>query len=156
MNTEHTSPKTIATGFRDAWNAHDANAIADLFIDDAAFVNVTGLWWNTKEQIRKAHAFGFERIFGKSTLTLGRTEVRMLNEEHAIVHARITIRGQRTPNGDVADDRRTIFSFVVEKQHTEKGKEFWLAVSAHNTDIAPGGMDTHLNQGPTQTAVSYR
>jgi hypothetical protein len=33
-------------------------------------VNVVGLWWRTRREIRKAHAYGFERIFARSTLTL--------------------------------------------------------------------------------------
>lgn len=37
------SPKSIITGFQRAWNAHDADALADIFVEDAHFVNVTGL-----------------------------------------------------------------------------------------------------------------
>lgn len=51
-----TSPKSIITGFQQAWNAHDATALAQLFVEDADFVNVTGLWWTNRERIRKAHA----------------------------------------------------------------------------------------------------
>ncbi|HEY4536764.1 MAG TPA: SgcJ/EcaC family oxidoreductase [Enteractinococcus sp.] len=149
------SPKSIVSAFQHAWNAHDAEALAELFVEDADFVNVTGLWWTTRERIRQAHAFGFAEIFGESTLTVGRTEIRMLGDDHALVHARMTISGQRTPDGQLAQDRRTVMSFVVTRRHDANG-DYWRAVSAHNTDIVPGGPDTHLNVSNGQTAARYR
>lgn len=149
------SPKSIITGFQQAWNAHDADALARLFVEDADFVNVTGLWWTNKQRIRKAHAFGFANIFGDSTLSVGRTEIRMLGDDHAVVHARVMITGQNTPNGNVAENRRTVFSFVVTRLHDSQGA-YWLAVSAQNTDVVPGSPDTHVNSSDGQTAVRYR
>lgn len=149
------SPKSIITGFQQAWNAHDANALAELFVDDADFVNVTGLWWTTRELIRTAHAFGFANIFGRSTMNVGRTEIRMLGADHAVVHARVTVTGQNTPDGQVAEDRRTVFSFVVTRLNDDQG-DYWRAVSAQNTDVVPGGPDTQVNSPDGQTAVRYR
>ncbi|GAA4116230.1 SgcJ/EcaC family oxidoreductase [Enteractinococcus coprophilus] len=149
------SPKSIVTDFQRAWNAHDADALAELFVKDADFVNVTGLWWTTKERIRKAHEFGFAHIFGSSTMNVGRTEIRMLGADHAVVHARVTVTGQHTPDGQLAEDRRTVFSFVVTRLHDEQG-DYWRAVSAQNTDVVPGGPDTHVNSPDGQTAVRYR
>lgn len=149
------SPKSIVTGFQQAWNAHDADALAELFVEDADFVNVTGLWWTNRARIRKAHAFGFANIFGNSTMTVGRTEIRMLGHDHAVVHARVTITGQNAPDGSLAEDRRTVFSFVVTRLHDEDG-DYWRAVSAQNTDVIPGGPDTHLNSSDGQRAVRYR
>jgi hypothetical protein len=39
--------------FVDAWNHRDPDALAALFDTDAEFVNVTGLWWHTRDEIRK-------------------------------------------------------------------------------------------------------
>lgn len=149
------SPKSIISGFQQAWNQHDADALAELFVADADFVNVTGLWWNTKQRIRQAHAFGFDNIFGDSTMTVGRTEVRMLGTDHAVVHARVTVIGQRTPAGHIAHDRRTLFNFVVTRLHDAHGVH-WKAVSAQNTDVVPGSPDTHVNSPDGQTATRYR
>lgn len=38
-------------------------ALAALFTEDADFVNVVGLWWTTREQIRDNHAYGFRHMF---------------------------------------------------------------------------------------------
>lgn len=149
------SPKSIITGFQQAWNAHDAEAVAELFVEDAHFVNVTGLWWSNRKQIQKAHQFGFDHIFGQSHMNVGRTEVRMLGHDHALVHARVTITGQTTPEGETAGDRRTIFSFVVARQTDDQGS-YWRAISAQNTDVVPGGPDTHVNAPDGQVAARYR
>lgn len=149
------SPKSIITGFQQAWNAHDAHALAELFVEDAHFVNVTGLWWSNRAQIRQAHQFGFDHIFGQSQMSVGRTEIRMLGEDHAVVHARVTVTGQNTPDGQTAGDRRTIFTFVVTRL-TDHDGPYWRAVSAQNTDVVPGGPETHVNTPEGQSAVRYR
>jgi len=79
----------------------------------------------------------------------------MLGDDHAVVHARVTITGQLTPDGEIAEDRRTIFTFVVAR--TFEGDDIsWHAVSAQNTDVVPGGPDTHVNSADGQAAVRYR
>ena len=63
-----TRPEQIPSLFAEAWNRRDPDALASLFEDDAEFVNVTGLWWHDRASIRKAHAYGLERIFNESKL----------------------------------------------------------------------------------------
>ena len=108
-------------------------------IPDAEFINVTGLWWHSREAIRKAHAYGLSTIFNASTLTLTQTRVKYLAEHIAVVQARMKLSGQ-TPTGEVAQPgtRRTIFTFVVHKV-----ADAWSCASAHNTDIVPN-METHV------------
>ena len=88
-------------------------------------------------------------------MTVGRTEVRMLGADHAVVHGRVTVTGQTTPDGQLADDRRTVFSFVVTRLADDHGTH-WKAVAAQNTDVAPGGPETHVNSPKGQQAVRYR
>jgi hypothetical protein len=48
-------------------------ALTSLFDEDAEFVNVTGVCSRDDGSIRKARAYGLERIFNKSTMaTLAR------------------------------------------------------------------------------------
>lgn len=132
-------PQEIVRDFAAAWNRGDADALAALFADDADFVNVVGLWWTRREQVRHNHAFGFARIFPGSTMTLDRVRVRRLGDDVAVVHAQWRVHGQTDPGGAPADDRRGVFSFVTERRPDGT----WLAVSAQNTDIVPGAQ-THL------------
>ncbi|TVP42366.1 MAG: SgcJ/EcaC family oxidoreductase, partial [Gemmatimonadales bacterium] len=149
---ELASPEDIPRAFTDAWNARDAAGIASLFEPDADFVNVTGIWWEDRASIERAHAWGFEKIFGDSTLRLGRVKVRHLGEQVAVVHARVTLEGQ-TPVGPVGNPGRrvTLFSFVARNVAGA-----WSCVSAHNTDVV-AGMETHAREEDgTLRAVDYR
>ncbi len=153
MTAPHlTRAEEIPEAFARAWNAGDADGIAALFDEDAEFVNVTGLWWHDREAIRRAHAYGLSRIFPGSRLRVLRTEVKLLADTIAVVHARIRLEGQ-APIGDVThpQPRTTIFSFVVHQ--TAAG---WSCASAHNTDVSPN-METHvIDESGRLRPVDYR
>ena len=74
-----TRPEQIPSLFAEAWNRRDPDSLASLFEDDAEFVNVTGLWWHDRASIRKAHAYGLERIFNESKLSIDETRVKQLS-----------------------------------------------------------------------------
>ncbi len=147
MNLAGSPPRTVRRDrtplipglFVAAWNRRDTDALAALFDAQAEFVNVTGLWWHDRLAIRMAHAYGFERIFNASALSVDELRVKRLSDDVAIVHAAMTLSGQtaiaaiRQPG-----TRKTIFSFVV---HRVAGR--WLCASAHNTDVARG-METNV------------
>jgi uncharacterized protein (TIGR02246 family) len=102
-------------------------------------VNVTGLWWHDRASIRKAHAYGLERIFNESTLAVDETRVKQLRDDVAIVHARMRLSGQ-TPLGRIRQPgaRTNLFSFVVHRSGSG-----WLCASAHNTDVV-SRMETNI------------
>jgi uncharacterized protein (TIGR02246 family) len=136
------APADLPGAFVEAWNARDPDGIAELFAEDADFVNVVGIWWEDRGAIRRAHAYGLERIFPDSTLRLGRVKVRPVAAGVATVHARMTLEKQ-TGVGKVASPGRrvTLFSFVVHRSPGHEGR--WICLSAHNTDVVPGA-ETHV------------
>ena len=134
------TPDRVPSLFVEAWNRHDPDALASLFDEDAEFVNVVGLWWHDRASIRKAHAYGLERIFPGASLTADEIRVKQLSADIAVVHARMTLSGQ-TPVGAVErpGPRTNIFSFVV-----HRAADRWLCAAAHNTDVIP-----HMETLPT-------
>ncbi|MDR9415991.1 MAG: SgcJ/EcaC family oxidoreductase [Gracilimonas sp.] len=145
-------PEDIPKLFKEAWMNRDADMLASLFTEDAEFVNVVGLWWHTREDIRQAHAYGFERIFGDSDLAVREVKVKMLSDEIATVHARMRLKSQTKKGAiDVPSIRQNIFSFVVQKF----GKN-WKCVSAHNTDIIPGAETNIIDEAGNFKSVNYR
>jgi uncharacterized protein (TIGR02246 family) len=136
------TPFDVPQIFCEAWNRRDADRLANLFVFDAEFVNVTGLWWHSREAIRKAHDYGLRTIFSDSTLRVVRTKIRYAGDEVAVVHAKMKLSGQ-SPVGGIAKpgERRTLFTFVV---HWLEGQ--WWCIAAQNTDIIPH-MDTHVRDG---------
>lgn len=147
-----TRPEQIPPLFAEAWNRRDPDWLASLFEDDAEFVNVTGLWWHDRPSIRKAHAYGLERIFNESTLSIDETRVKQLSRDVAVVHARMTLSGQ-TPIGKVRHpgSRTNVFSFVAHRVGDE-----WLCASAHNTDVVPRMETNIVDDEGTLRAANYQ
>lgn len=142
-------PADFPKAFSEAWHSREGHRIGALFTEDADFVNVTGLWWRDRDAISKAHDYALKSFFSETTLKPGVTRTRQLGPDHAIVHCRFTLTGQKAPDGSTARDRQTILIFVL--QRTADG---WQAVAAQNTDVVPG-KETHLNTGSLD-AVDYR
>lgn len=144
-------PSEIAERFKKAWNSYDAEGIARLFFENADFVNVTGKWWDNKEDILKAHEFGFRVIFKNSHLEILNVKEKMLSEDIAIVHTRIRLTGQTEKEVEKADIRETMFLFVLRKVDGQ-----WLCESAQNTDIV-FGMQTNIRDEKGELkSVSYK
>ncbi|MGN8225588.1 YybH family protein [Gracilimonas sp. BCB1] len=146
------NPEQIPALFTDAWMKRDADMLASLFTEDAEFVNVVGLWWHNREDIKEAHAYGFDKIFGDSDLVLRESRVKYLSDEIAVVHARMRLKNQ-TPKGEVNTPslRQNIFTFVVQKLESS-----WICVSAHNTDIIPGAETNIIDEEGEFKSVNYR
>lgn len=145
-------PEEMPGLFVQAWNERRAEAIAGLFVPDAEFINVVGLWWHDRQAIFKAHDYGLTTIFNASTLEVRQTKVRQLSENIAVVYARMRLSGQ-TPHGAVEQPgvRFNIFTFVV--QCMDAG---WQCVSAHNTDQVPGKETNLVGPSGSVEAVDYR
>lgn len=71
-------PEQIAEQFAAARNERNAAELAALFADDADFVNVVGLWWGNREDIRRAHDYGLRTFFRDAACSLPRTKMQRL------------------------------------------------------------------------------
>jgi uncharacterized protein (TIGR02246 family) len=139
--TGHTSPADVPGLFARAWNARDADALASLFDEDAEFVNGSGLCWHDRETIRKAHASWLQRLVETSMLASGEPRVKLLSPEVAVVHATMTLTGERAVGVTEIEGRTTIVSFVV-----HRAGDRWLCASAH-TGLTPDHEVTVFEPG---------
>lgn len=144
------TPQDMPHAFAAAWAARDATGLAALFAPDADFVNVTGIWWEDRQSIENAHAYGLETIFPNSTLTPGRIKTRQIGPDAATVHCRFRLTGQTAPDGSTAGIRYTQMLFVM-----ARGEQGWHGLAAQNTDITPGAQ-THIATGATLRPADYR
>src|SRR5690606_23629712 len=104
------------------------------------------------ETIRRAHAYGLERIFDRSTLRLGAVRVKWLSDAAAVVHARMTLSGQTPVPGLPSPGVRTNILSVVVRQ-TSSG---WGCASAHNADVVPGMETNVVDEEGRLRSVDYR
>lgn len=130
MNDE-TGVRTIISGFEDAWNRHDMNALGTLFATDADFVNVVGMRWLGRDAIVKHHAASHATVFKTSTLTIGETTIRFLTPDIATARSVWTLSGMTSDSGQVVPTRTGILTHVL-----TKASGHWLIVLSQNTDIA--------------------
>lgn len=146
-----TLPEHIAEQFVAAWNQYDAEQLAAIFVDDADFVNVTGLWWHNKEAIYQAHAYGLGVIFNHSKLELKRTKVRYITDDIATVHARIRLSNQTALAENVPPHiRNTLFLFVVQKIDG-----IWFCLAAQNAEVQSGKETFIKKEDGSLEAVNY-
>ena len=145
-------PTEMPAAFAAAWNARAPDALADLFEDDAEFVNVVGLWWHSREAIRRAHDYGLRVIFPDSTLEIVRTRAKPLGADVSVVHAAVRLTGQSAGGGvRQPGERQTVFTFVMHRR-----PDGWRCAAAHNTDRVPGA-ETHVRDGSgALRAADYR
>lgn len=138
MNQSKT-PEDAPNSFVENWNRRRPDLMAELFEEDADFINVVGLWWTNRKDIFKAHDYGLKVIFKDSTLSIIKLKTKILSKDFAVIHAKMKLTGQSSIGKDKGGERRTVFTFVVRKK--EDG--FWWIVSAQNTDIV-GGAETFI------------
>ncbi len=148
--SDYQSGEAVARAFFAAWNAGDADAIGALFVEDADFVNVVGFWWTSRRQIRKAHDYGFRKIFQHSVIAIQTLKVRALTPDIHVIHSVSTLEGQTSLDGQATDTRTAVISMVAVRA---PGQGFRL-VSCHNTDRVDGA-DTHIRTASGFAPAKY-
>jgi uncharacterized protein (TIGR02246 family) len=123
---------SVLRAFEEAWNRHDMDSLANLFADDADFVNVLGKQWLGRAAIKEAHVASHTTILKNSRLAIGQTSVRFLKPDVAVTRSRWDLTGHTTPAGVGAPPRKGILTNVLVKS---KGR--WQIVVTQNTDIVP-------------------
>lgn len=119
-----------ARAFAAAWNRHDMEALAALFTPEADFVNVIGLHWRGRHEIRRAHEELHSTRMKDSRLTIREASHRLLRPDLGLVHATWDLVGDTRLSGTVEPPREGVLSMVVVREGDR-----WLIEAAQNTDI---------------------
>jgi uncharacterized protein (TIGR02246 family) len=124
--------KAVAVGLVVDWNNHDMKSFAELFAEDADFVNVIGLWWRGRPEIQKEHEALHATRMRNSNLIAAETAIRLLRPDVAVIHVRWQLTGDTGIDGVTLPPRQGVLSFV-----TVRAGSKWLIASAQNTDVVP-------------------
>jgi len=145
------SPEKIVSTFVDGWNEKDPVKLASIFVEEAEFVNVTGLWWHTKERIYKAHEYGLRVIFKDSPLEVIRIKTRMLEKNVAMIHAKMKLSNQSAfGKVEKASDRYNILLFICKLYGND-----WKCEAVQNTEIHAGQETFIVDEKGERQAVNY-
>jgi uncharacterized protein (TIGR02246 family) len=80
-------PTVLPARLAAAFNDKDADAFAQLFSDDAEFVNIFGQRMRGRAGIEAGHQVVFEKLLHGSRLTIDDVDVKELGDDHALMHA---------------------------------------------------------------------
>lgn len=120
----------IAARLAEAWNRHDAQALADVFAEDAEFTNVFGMIAQGRAGIEALHAPLFGTIFKDSHLSVTETRVRLIRPDVASVDVKWTMTGARDPHGNPWPQREGLLNWIVTDHDGA-----WLIDVSHNMDL---------------------
>jgi len=130
--SEEEAVRTVGRQVIETWNAHDMKAFAQLYTDDAEFVNVYGMWWTGRERIESEHEATHATVFRKSHLSAKETRVKFLRPDVASLHMRWDLTGLALPSGQALPDRKGVLVYILVK---DSGA--WRIAVGQNTDIVP-------------------
>jgi uncharacterized protein (TIGR02246 family) len=126
---------SVVNSFAQTWNKHDMDAFAKLFSEDAEFVNVVGLWWRGREEIKNAHEYTHSNMFKTSILKIVETSVRLPLENFAIARSKWRLEGHTAPDGTILPPRTGILLNLFLKIDSN-----WMIIDSQNTDILEGEL----------------
>jgi uncharacterized protein (TIGR02246 family) len=130
--TEEQAIRQVAKDYETRWNKHDMNAFADLFTDDAEWVNVVGMVWRGKAEIMKAHRAFHETDFKNRSVYVDDLTVRFIRPDVAVAIAKWKVDGFTAPDGRQFDKGVDVSTLVFAKQN---GK--WLIASGERVTVDP-------------------
>src|SRR6266536_3337678 len=102
----------IIAGLMKAWNTHDMHAFAELFAEDASFINVNGSWLERPDQIEAFHRIIHNSVFKDSFAEIRPAKIRIVRSDVGVVQATWQIRGDSRRS----ESRDYVMTLVLRKQ----------------------------------------
>lgn len=131
-DTVKSGPGALVDGFVKAWNSHDMLAFAELFTEDADFVNVAGMWWKGRAEIQAKHQESHATGLKMSSLSALNVSMRPIGSDGVVMHFRWELTGQLDNEGQQMAARRGIMQILAVKR-----PDGWKIAAAQNTNAAP-------------------
>jgi uncharacterized protein (TIGR02246 family) len=126
---------TALRGYCDAWNRHDMKAMADLFDDDAQWVNIVGMYWPGRAAVVAGHE-AFHRTFFQTTeIEMTDAEIKELAPSVATAVILLKVGAFTPPDGIPRPKSDNRLSLVLTRR---SGR--WRIAHGHNTVIDPAAQ----------------
>jgi uncharacterized protein (TIGR02246 family) len=124
--------REIVDAFETALNAKDAEALGELFAEDAEFVNIVGMRMRRREGIVAGHAWAFGGPLGGSRISFDQVDELPVTDDVTVLHAHCV--RERLPDAppQTLPAGRSVLVFV-----TRRNCDGWQAVAATNVTEAP-------------------
>jgi uncharacterized protein (TIGR02246 family) len=127
--------RDVVRGYGAAWNRHDMGALAELFTDDAHWINIVGMHWPGKTAIVTGHE-AFHRTFFQTTdIELADVEIRAIAPDVAAAVLLLKVGPFTPPDGVCRPESEDRLSLVLTKRDGR-----WRIAHGHNTVIDPAAQ----------------
>lgn len=101
--------KAVINNYEQAWNRHDAKALADQYHTDATWVNWFGAYYKGRADIEKHYQTTHSTYFKATHFVTRSTEdILLVKPDMALVHVRTDLSGDDRYPGQTFRFRRTI------------------------------------------------
>jgi len=129
---EEAALRHMVADMETAWKAHDADAYAAQFTEDAEHINAYGMWWRSRREIAEAMKFVLNRIYPDNPIAADQVSVEPLSKDIAIVQYRWRLGSYTDPDGTKHVNPQGRITQVVVKR-----PEGWRIRSFQSTFINP-------------------
>ncbi|MDN3550236.1 SgcJ/EcaC family oxidoreductase [Mucilaginibacter aquaedulcis] len=119
------------------WNTHEFNNMDSYATDDVDWVNIVGMWWKGKQEVKKSHKAGFDYFFKGVPFTRKSLDIRFITSEVAIAHLVCHVGSLFPPDGIDRITNRTPETDNLLTLIYVKTKSTWLLSAGQNTYIDP-------------------
>lgn len=120
------SPEAVLAAYVAAWNAHDMKAFANLFSEDADYVNAYGEWWRGREALQGKNSEAHASFYARTRMRTESPVVRPIGDNMVLVQARWILHGDTRAK---RDERHGFVTLVMTNE-----EERWLIRLAQNTE----------------------
>ncbi len=136
------TPEAVLAAYVAAWNAHDMKAFANLFSEDADYVNAYGEWWQGREALQAKNSEAHGSYYARTRMRMENPAVRALGNDLALVQARWVLHGDTRAR---RDERLGFVTLVLTKAESR-----WRIRLAQNTERQqPAPKETDAPSGET-------
>ena len=120
-------PRAIVDRFAAALNAKDANAVGEIFTDDAEFVNIAGMRMRGRDGIVAGHAWALSGPLSGSRISFDQVDELPVTEDVVVLHGHCL--RERLPDApeNTLPPGASVLVFVARRD-----SDGWRAVAATN------------------------
>lgn len=127
--------RTVVEEYGNSWNSHDIRALADLFVEDAHWVNIVGMHWPGKSAVATGHEAYHRTFFQATDIRLANIEIRTIAPDVAVAVVLLKVGPFTPPDGVRRPESEDRLSLVLTKRDGR-----WRIAHGHNTVIDPAAQ----------------
>jgi uncharacterized protein (TIGR02246 family) len=118
------------------WNTHDFKNMDTYTTEDVEWVNIIGMWWRGRTEIKTAHQRMFDTIFKGVPFTKKSTKIRFLTPDVAVANLIVHVGEFFPPDGvNHGDNKRPEADDILTLVYVKKNNK-WLLSVGQNTVIS--------------------